>query len=141
MSTELQGLFRQFNFMEKNSPPADLLVVGPWTHGAFARGDGDHVSNVNFGSQTAVYFQEKIEFPFFLYYLKCQGDGKILKTWVFETGVNQWRRFDAWPPKTAKCTDLFLGRKGEFPGHNHQRRVLMNMCPTRRSRCRILAMY
>jgi hypothetical protein len=35
-------------YMEKNSPPADLLVVGPWTHGGFARGDGDRVGNVNF---------------------------------------------------------------------------------------------
>ncbi|MBV9038662.1 MAG: CocE/NonD family hydrolase [Acidobacteriaceae bacterium] len=109
-----QGLFRQFYFMEKNSPPSDLLVVGPWTHGGFARGDGDHVGNVSFGSKTAVYFREKIEFPFFLYYLKGKGDSKMPKAWVFETGVNQWRRFDAWPPKTAKCTDWFLGAQGKI---------------------------
>lgn len=109
-----QGLFRQFYFMEKNSPPPDLLVVGPWTHGGFARGDGDRVGNVSFGSKTAVYFREKIEFPFFLYYLKGKGDGKMPKAWVFETGVNQWRRFDAWPPKAAKNTDLFLGAQGKI---------------------------
>lgn len=109
-----QGLFRQFYFMEKNSPPSDLLVVGPWTHGGFARGDGDRVGNVSFGSKTAVYFREKIEFPFFLYYLKGKGDSKIPKAWVFETGVNQWRRFDAWPPKAAKNTDLFLEAQGKI---------------------------
>ena len=48
-----QGLLRQFDFMEKNTPPAtDMLVMGPWNHGGFARGDGDRLGNVNFGSKT-----------------------------------------------------------------------------------------
>ena len=48
-----QGPLRQFDFMEKNSPPpADMLVMGPWNHGGFARGDGDRLGNVNFGSKT-----------------------------------------------------------------------------------------
>ncbi len=110
-----QGLFRQFETMEKNSPPAtDLLVVGPWTHGGFARGDGDRVGNIGFGSKTGVYYREKIEFPFFLYYLKGRGDGKFPRAWVFETGVNQWRRFESWPPKQAKSTNLFLAEKGRI---------------------------
>ena len=34
-----QGLLRQFDFMEKNTPPSTLmLVMGPWNHGGFARG-------------------------------------------------------------------------------------------------------
>ena len=49
-----QGLLRQHEFMEKNGPPAvDMLVMGPWNHGGFARGDGDRLGNVNFGSKTA----------------------------------------------------------------------------------------
>ncbi len=109
-----RGLFRQYRFMEKHSPPTDCLVVGPWTHGGFARGDGDRVGNISFGSKTAVYFRENIEFPFFLYYLKGRGDGKMPKAWVFETGVNQWRRFDSWPPKEAKSASLFLDEKGKI---------------------------
>jgi uncharacterized protein len=104
-----QGLLRQFDFMEKNTPPAvDMLVMGPWNHGGFARGDGDRLGNVNFGSKTAQYYREKIEFPFFLYHLKGRGDGKYPKAWLFETGVNQWRRFDSWPPAAAKSTTLYL---------------------------------
>jgi len=109
-----QGLFRQYNFMEKNSPDTkDMLVVGPWTHGGFARGDGDRVGNISFGSKTALYFREKIEFPFFMFYLKGKEAGKLPKAWVFETGVNQWVKYDAWPPKGAKPTDLFLDEKGK----------------------------
>ena len=105
-----QGLLRQFEFMQKNTPPAvDMLVMGPWSHGGFSRGDGDRLGNVNFGSNTAQYYREKIEFPFFGYYLKGRGDGKFPKAWIFQTGMNQWRKFDAWPPAAAKPADLYLG--------------------------------
>ena len=109
-----QGLLRQFDFMEKNTPPADMLVMGPWNHGGFARGDGDRLGNISFGSKTGPYYRERIEYPFFLYYLKGRGDGKFPKAWVFQTGMNQWRRFDAWPPHEAKVTDLFLGAHGKL---------------------------
>ena len=109
-----QGLLRQFDFMEQNTPPADMLVMGPWNHGGFARGDGDRLGNINFGSKTGPYYRERIEFPFFLYYLKGRGDGKFPKAWLFQTGLNQWRKFDAWPPREAKPTDLFLDARGKL---------------------------
>ncbi len=109
-----QGLLRQFDFMEKNNPPADTLVMGPWNHGGFARGDGERLGNIEFGSKTGVYYREKIEFPFFLYHLKGRGDGKFPKAWVFQTGLNQWRKFDAWPPPAAMPTDLFLDASGKL---------------------------
>lgn len=115
-----QGLLRQFAFMEKNTPPANnMLVMGPWTHGGFARGDGDRVGNVNFGSKTGLYYRQQIEFPFFLHHLKGRA-ALFPKAWVFETGTNQWRKFDAWPPKTTKSASLFLAPSGaltwERPG-------------------------
>jgi hypothetical protein len=110
-----QGLFRQFYQLKKESPEtADMLVVGPWVHGGFSREDGDRVGNVSFGSKTAIYYREKIEFPFFMHYLKGQEGGKRPKAWVFETGVNQWRQFDEWPPKQAKKTGLFLDGNGKI---------------------------
>jgi hypothetical protein len=108
-----QGLFRQHEFMEKNGPPAvDMLVMGPWNHGGFARGDGDKLGNVTFGSKTGVYYRERIELPFFLYYLKGRGDGVFPKAYVFQTGMNQWRKFDQWPPAAAKPTTIYLDAKG-----------------------------
>jgi putative CocE/NonD family hydrolase len=109
---DLQGPLRTFEFMEKNSPPKDnMLVMGPWTHGGFSRGDGDRVGNVNFGSKTGLYFREKIEFAFFMHHLKGK-EGKFPRAWVFETGTNEWRQFDQWPPKTAVSRTLFLDERG-----------------------------
>ncbi len=110
---DLQGPLRTFQAIEKNNPPAtNMLVMGPWTHGGFARGDGDRVGNVQFQSKTALYFRENIEFPFFLHVLKGRGDGKLPKAWVFETGTNQWRKFDAWPPRDTRMMDLFPAERG-----------------------------
>ncbi len=112
---DLQGPLRTFDFMEHHTPPAtDMLVMGPWTHGGFARGDGDKVGNVAFGSNTSAYFREHIEFPFFLYQLKGKGDGKFPRAWVFQTGVNQWRKFDTWPPKEIQRETIYLDAKGKL---------------------------
>jgi putative CocE/NonD family hydrolase len=110
-----QGLLRQHDFMKQNGPPAvNMLVMGPWNHGGFARGDGDRLGNVNFGSKTAAYYRERIELPFFLYYLKGRGDGKFPQAYVFQTGLNTWRKFDAWPPATAKSTTVYLDSKSRI---------------------------
>jgi putative CocE/NonD family hydrolase len=112
---DLQGPLRQFEFMEKHTPPAtDMLVMGPWIHGGFARGDGERVGNMTFGSKTGAYYREKIEFPFFLYELKGKGDGKFPRANVFQTGLNEWRRFDAWPPKNAQPKTIYLDAKGRL---------------------------
>jgi putative CocE/NonD family hydrolase len=110
-----QGLLRQFDFMEKNQPPKDLmLVMGPWNHGGFARGDGEKLGNVSFGSKTGLYYRQNIEFPFFMYHLKGKGDGKFPKAWMFQTGVNEWRKFNDWPPRAANSRALYLDDKGKL---------------------------
>jgi putative CocE/NonD family hydrolase len=110
-----QGLLRQFDFMEENTPPQTLmLVMGPWNHGGFSRGDGDRLGNINFGIKTGLYYRQNIEFPFFLYYLKGRGDGKFPKAWLFQTGMNQWRKFDNWPPRAASSKSLYLDAKSKL---------------------------
>ncbi|MBS1808169.1 MAG: CocE/NonD family hydrolase [Acidobacteria bacterium] len=110
-----QGPLRMFDFMKKNSPPSSfMLVMGPWNHGGFARGDGDRLGNVNFGSKTSAYYREKIEFPFFMYHLKSKGDGKFPQAWLFETGLNQWRKFDAWPASQSQAKTLHLAAQGKL---------------------------
>jgi putative CocE/NonD family hydrolase len=89
-----------------------MLVMGPWNHGGFARGDGDRLGKVNFGSKTGLYYREKIELPFFLYHLKGIGDSKFPRAYVFETGSNQWRKFETWPPAEAKPATIYLSSSG-----------------------------
>ncbi len=109
------GPLRIFKELEKTNPQnKNLLVMGPWNHGGFARGDGDTLGRLNFGTKTGLYYREKIELPFFLHYLKGKGDGNTAKAWVFETGVNQWRRLDSWPPPQSKARTIHLAPGGQL---------------------------
>ena len=53
-----QGLLRSSISWRRITPPKTLmLVMGPWNHGGFSRGDGDRLGNVNFGSKTGLYYR------------------------------------------------------------------------------------
>jgi uncharacterized protein len=105
----LFGALETYKKVEANSPGAtNVLVMGPWRHGGWAGGKGDSLGPVPFHSDTAAYYRENIEFPFFQYHLKGKGSSSFPEAWVFETGTNQWRTFDAWPPRKVKKRSLFL---------------------------------
>ena len=79
-----------------------FLVIGPWHHGQMI-GDGSSLGAVKFGSDTALYFRQKILRPFLDQYLK-DGAPKadIAPVTAFETGTNAWRRLSAWPPESGR---------------------------------------
>jgi len=99
----LFGALETFKATEANNPPAhNHLVMGPWVHGGWSGQTGDKLGDVRFNAKTGDFYRSQIEFPFFEYHLKGQGDYKHPKAWVFETGTNVWRKYDAWPPKQAE---------------------------------------
>jgi putative CocE/NonD family hydrolase len=117
---DLSGPLKLFRAIEKDGPKApNTLVMGPWCHGCWSRGDGQTLGDLNFASNTGEFFREHIELPFFIQNLKGKGDGlktlpdnEVPKAWLFETGTNQWLRFAEWPPKNAAAKSLFLGGNG-----------------------------
>jgi putative CocE/NonD family hydrolase len=108
---DLSGPLKLFRAVQANGPAAPVtLVMGPWSHGGWSRGNGDKLGNLSFNSNTGEFYRDKIEFPFFLKNLKDKGDGLgagVPAAWVFETGTNQWARFDAWPPKNSSEISLY----------------------------------
>ncbi|MDB5309794.1 MAG: X-Pro dipeptidyl-peptidase [Gemmataceae bacterium] len=114
----LFGALETFKAAETNDPPKfNHLVMGPWDHGGWSRDAGDHLGDVPFNAKTGEFYREKIELPFFEFHLKGKGEPAHPKAWVFETGTNRWRRFDAWPPKDAKAVGYhFHGHGGLAPG-------------------------
>jgi uncharacterized protein len=77
----------------------NYLVIGPWNHGGWARDAGNKYGPLDFGSDTGSYFRANMETPWFKFWLK--GEGKLDQpgAFIFETGSNEWQRFDAWPPR------------------------------------------
>ncbi len=112
---DLSGPFKTFHAIDEFNPGAvNTLVVGPWTHGGWSIWDGDKLGDVNFGSKTGVFFRAQIQFPFFEYYLKGRNGAPLPKAYVFETGSNVWKRYDAWPPKSAVAKTLYFHAGGKL---------------------------
>ena len=111
----LFGALKVYENNEKNSPGGfNMLVMGPWFHGGLARGDGDLLGHVKFGSKTPLYYREKIELPFFNFYLKDKADPKLPEAYVFETGTNVWRKEDKWPSTNMRQATLYLHANGKL---------------------------
>lgn len=110
---DLSGPFKTFHAIDQFNPGnTNTLVVGPWTHGGWSRGDGDHLGDVEFNAKTSLFYREKIELPFFEHYLKDKPEPALPKAYVFETGTNVWKTYDAWPPKPAVVKTLYFRANG-----------------------------
>ena len=105
---DLYGAINTYKTLVKDNPKTPIyFTMGPWVHGGWARGPGDHLGDIDFGGSTGPFYREKIEFAFFSHYLKGT-DTDIPKVSTFETGTNQWKTYNTWPPKEAVDKNLYL---------------------------------
>lgn len=110
---DLYGALAIYRGVEKLNPGIENgIVMGPWTHGAWAGPNGDRLGDQEFGAKTSPEYQRTIELPFLRKYLKQEGDFKLKEAVIFETGANRFHQLDAWPPAEAKPATLYLGADG-----------------------------
>ena len=86
----------------------NFLVVGPWNHGGWSRGRGDRLGAIPFGSATGEWFRKEVQAKWFAHWLKDQGKLDLPEALTFEAGSNQWRRWDAWPPRDTAPQQLWF---------------------------------
>ncbi len=110
----LYGAMNVYRNVEKTSQTQNILVMGPWRHGGWARDAGDKLGDVSFNSKTSEYYRKNIELKFFEFHLRAKGENKLPEAYVFETGTNVWRKYDAWPPKETRETSLYLQAGGKL---------------------------
>jgi putative CocE/NonD family hydrolase len=130
---DLFGTLAVYKETERNNPGIDnVLVMGPWPHGGWARADGDRLGSVSFDAKTSQYYRDRIELPFLKHFLKGDDETekdekaekaekskkgekyKLYEANVFETGTNEWRHYDAWPPKNAAERTLYFHAGGRL---------------------------
>lgn len=104
-----------FRELTQRDPDAMVrLVVGPWNHGGWV-GSGRRLDSIDFGADTGMYFRQRLQKPFFDYYLKGEGQLSAARCTVFQTGSNRWQTYDNWPPKRdGKNVRLYLGPDGRL---------------------------
>jgi putative CocE/NonD family hydrolase len=112
---DLWGALHVYRSIEANNPRAyNTLVMGPWSHGGWSGGDATALGDIRFGSKTGVFFRDEIELAFFNYFLKDKGPNRLPEAYLFETGKNEWRKFDQWPPKEAQPKKLYFQAGGKL---------------------------
>ena len=102
-----------YRTLEKNDTRNwNHIVLGPWFHGGWS-GAGDNIGPIRFGAGIGPYFREKIQRPWFAYYLHGVGDGKFAEAYLYEVWGSGWRTFDAWPPREARPAKIYLRENGK----------------------------
>jgi uncharacterized protein len=98
---DMWGTQAEYAALEPHDKDHDVfLVLGPWNHGGWNRRTLS-LGAVNFGVDAGEQYRKTIEAPFFEKYLKDHAGFELKNTASFRTGVNQWERYDAWPPKAG----------------------------------------
>jgi len=106
---DLYGTLHTYEAIESqnSSTTSNYLVMGPWTHGQWAFGEGVSVGNIGWGFDANTKFIE-VEKDFFNYYLKGEGNPYYSEAQIFVTGSNEWRDFANWPPKNVTVKNLYF---------------------------------
>ncbi len=97
---DFYGPMTIYETIEKTTPDnQSILAVGPFSHGGWnSDPDGNSLGNIRFAGAPARFFRDKVQFPFFRYHLKGKGALDLPEVLAYETGANEWRSFDRWPP-------------------------------------------
>jgi putative CocE/NonD family hydrolase len=126
------GAFEAYKQYEKGDTKAiNSLIVGPWYHGGWEFSDGRTLGAVNFGADTARWYREHIEAPWFAHWLKGAPNLDLPEVLSFRTGANQWEHYESWPPKKGiEEAKLYLRESGglsfespEGSGNEHDQYV------------------
>jgi putative CocE/NonD family hydrolase len=110
---DMWGTQAEYAALKQHDPGHEVfLVLGPWNHGGWEYTGkilGSNFGKLDFGKATGLEYRSTIEFPFFEKYLKDRAGFDLSDMASFRTGVNQWMRYDVWPPATGFASaDLYL---------------------------------
>ncbi|MEO7311558.1 MAG: CocE/NonD family hydrolase [Chitinophagaceae bacterium] len=111
---DMFGALHTYEAIEQQSKANNNhLLMGPWTHGAWGRADWSRFGSFEFGANVNTYF-EKTETDFFNFYLKGKGSIDLKEATMFNTGTNEWKQLNKWPPANTTAVPLFLGANGKM---------------------------
>ncbi|HVF16803.1 MAG TPA: CocE/NonD family hydrolase, partial [Steroidobacteraceae bacterium] len=117
---DIYGSPALYRALAPNDPRGEYvhLVLGPWNHGQ-GRREGRGIGAIQFEGDTATWFRRTVMQPFLDHYLKDAPKPTTPRVLAYETGVNEWRRYDHWPRSCAKeCTQtsraLYLQANGKL---------------------------
>lgn len=112
---DFYGPQKTYEVLEKQDRQhKNYIVIGPWNHGGWAGGPGNKLGNISFDTATGPVFRKEIQARWFAWHLKGKGDGSFAEAITFQTGSNQWKTYNSWPPKEAVQKALYFQADGKL---------------------------
>ncbi|TXC82085.1 CocE/NonD family hydrolase [Luteibaculum oceani] len=113
---DLYGPLNIYKHIERNNPKAkNSLIMGPWSHGGWAREQGKHYHNhIYFGDSISTHYLREIERKFFAHHLKGAVNPKLPEAYMFDTGLKQWKSFENWPSPSIPPVKLGFTEGGKL---------------------------
>jgi len=111
---DLYGPLNIYKSIEASSPATqNTIVMGPWSHGDWARENGfQAVNHIYFGDSISTFYQREIERKFFNSLLKENVKPALPEAYMFDCGLKTWKQFAEWPPKDIPSIKLYFGENG-----------------------------
>src|SRR6266545_2342162 len=113
---DFYGPLKIYELLERHdSANKNFLVVGPWNHGGWSRGDGSKLGKVSVDSATGKYFRQRVQAPWFAHFLKDKGKLNQPEALMFRMGSNEWVSHDQWPPRRSTAArNLYFHEHGRL---------------------------
>ncbi|MFK7924357.1 MAG: CocE/NonD family hydrolase [Bacteroidia bacterium] len=113
---DLYGPLNIYKTLEKYNPDAfNMIVMGPWSHGDWARRTGTQtIGHVAFGEGISEYYRKEVEYPFFAHFLKNRPMPDLPDALMFDPGTKEWDRYMQWPPKETSAKKLYIHADGSL---------------------------
>ncbi len=112
---DLYGPLNIYKKIENTSSTYNTIVMGPWSHGDWARESGyQQVNHIYFGDSISTFYQREIERKFFSSILKETAQPALPEAYMFDCGLKTWKQFAEWPPKDIPGVKLYFGEKGKL---------------------------
>ncbi len=111
---DLYGTLHTYRAIEKQNPGiSNTLVMGVWNHASW----WDHKKKPWGGTgipakETGEFYRDEILAPFLKAHLKGDGKDDLPEALVVESGTNEWREYDKWPPENTEQVSFYLHGDG-----------------------------
>jgi putative CocE/NonD family hydrolase len=113
---DLYGTLHTYRAIESQNPGlSNTLVMGCWNHANWWKQKTKPWGRAGLPvRETGDHFRETIVLPFFEHHLRGRRSFDPPEAVVFETGTNEWRSYNRWPPERTDRRRLYLGAGGSI---------------------------